>query len=362
MKNKKSLMLLLLLGLLLPTVAYADGDDDTRYLSGSVPEENGKVVFSKEFIISGMSKKEIYTRSLNYLTERMAKNQNSSRVAYTDEKEGVIATVAQEWLVFSQSFISLDRSEINYQVKVTCSDGKCIVSIARIFYLYQQKEKYTAEEWISDKVALNKTKTKLIRGMAKWRRKTVDMVDDYYKDFLNVLSRQEEKPKEPAGPVITTNNSGPVVVNTYKVQPQNVVVEAPVVAVQPKKIITTEPSKTGTAILHTVTPENISSSVLSSIYRCKTVVTIGNDQYNMTTMTANKGIALGYVADTPMAFLFFDASQAVSTMETAKSYTVKLIDPSSNQIVMIIECDANTFQNSNGMRIFVGTIQGMQAK
>ena len=34
--------------------------DDSRYLAGAVPEVDGKVVFSKEFQIPGMSQAQIY--------------------------------------------------------------------------------------------------------------------------------------------------------------------------------------------------------------------------------------------------------------------------------------------------------------
>ena len=53
------------------------------------------------------------------------------------------------------------------------------MEVEKIRFNYREgKEKYTAEEWIVDKYALNKAKTKLVRGLAKWRRKTVDFVDD----------------------------------------------------------------------------------------------------------------------------------------------------------------------------------------
>ena len=37
--------------------------EDSYYLKGAVPEVNGKVVFSKEFSISSMSKDEVYTKT-----------------------------------------------------------------------------------------------------------------------------------------------------------------------------------------------------------------------------------------------------------------------------------------------------------
>jgi hypothetical protein len=374
MKNK-SLMFLLLLGILLPMAVYADGDsqDDSRYLAGAVPEVKGKVVFSKEFIISGMSKDEIYSRTIKYLNERMASNKNeNSRVAYSNKDDGTIAAVAKEWLTFSSTFISLDRSEISYQLTANCFEGKCIVSIARISYAYQQKEKYTAEEWITDKVALSKDKKKLVRGTAKWRRATIDMVDKYYKDFLELFSLQEEKPVVKIAPkaVVTTNNAPVVVTPTVApkkaVQAQTIDTKTPVAVVRPQvapvaKAQTAVQNQTVAApALRSVSLESIPSEVLSSVYRCKTVVAIGNDVYNMTTITANKGLALGFVSDTPMAFVFFDANQNVSAMNSASSFTVKCIDPSSKQVVMVIDCASASSPASNGKNVFAGKIQSLQ--
>ena len=72
---------------------------------------------------------------------------------------------------FSSSALSLDRTLVNYQITVTCKPGNCLVELEKIRFTYRETEKYKAEEWITDKYALNKAKTKLVRGLAKWRRK-----------------------------------------------------------------------------------------------------------------------------------------------------------------------------------------------
>ena len=48
----KKLFLLMLA--LLPVVAMAKGDD-SKYLKGAVPEENGQVVFTKALTVQGMN-------------------------------------------------------------------------------------------------------------------------------------------------------------------------------------------------------------------------------------------------------------------------------------------------------------------
>ena len=182
MKNLTQ-FLFMLLCICLPATAFADAnkdkDDDSKYLAGAVPEVDGKVVFTKEFSIPGMSQEEIFKRMQAWMEARLKKNANTSRVVYTNPEEGQIVGTGDEWIVFSSSALSLDRTKILYQLSVVCAPEKCTMEVEKIRFNYREgKEKYTAEEWIVDKYALNKAKTKLVRGLAKWRRKTVDFVDD----------------------------------------------------------------------------------------------------------------------------------------------------------------------------------------
>lgn len=56
------------------------------------------------------------------------------------------------------------------------------MTMTRIRYWYDENrdggEKYTAEEWITDDMALNKKKTKLAPICGKFRRETIDLKDD----------------------------------------------------------------------------------------------------------------------------------------------------------------------------------------
>ena len=196
----KFTILFLTLFLALPIAMKADSakekKDDSRYLVGAVPEVDGKVIFSKEFQIPGMSQAQIYDTVMKWMTERLKENQNvDSRVVYADEDKGTIAGIGEEWIVFSSSALSLDRTLINYQITVTCKPGNCLVELEKIRFTYRDTEKYKAEEWITDKYALNKTKTKLVRGLAKWRRKTVDFADDIFMDVAVAFGAPDTRPK-----------------------------------------------------------------------------------------------------------------------------------------------------------------------
>ena len=198
MKNLTHLLFVLLC-ICLPVAVHAQkdkdkDDDDSKYLAGAVPEVDGKVVFTKEFSIPGMSQEEIFNRMQKWMEARLKKNGNNSRVVYTNPEEGQIVGTGEEWIVFSSSALSLDRTKILYQLSVVCAPEKCTMEVEKIRFNYREgKEKYTAEEWIVDKYALNKAQTKLVRGLAKWRRKTVNFVDDLALGAAEALSSSTAK-------------------------------------------------------------------------------------------------------------------------------------------------------------------------
>ena len=79
MKNLTQLLFTLFC-LCLPAMLQAQDRDDSKYLAGAVPEVDGKVVFTKEFSIPGMSQDEIYERLLGWMDARLKENENNSRV------------------------------------------------------------------------------------------------------------------------------------------------------------------------------------------------------------------------------------------------------------------------------------------
>jgi colicin import membrane protein len=105
-----------------------------------------------------------------------------SRIIKDDADAHEVGGTYQEWLVFKSTALQIDRTRLMYNLIVTCTDGKADVTMTRIHYLYEEErnpQAYRAEEWITDKEALNKKQTKLARISGKFRRKTIDR-----KDFL----------------------------------------------------------------------------------------------------------------------------------------------------------------------------------
>ncbi len=170
---------------------------DAKYLAeNAVPMVDGKVVFHTVINAPGKSADQIYDILLKQL-EKMVQEPNqieNSVVALQNRDKHELAAVFHEWLVFKSVALSLDRTQFNYQLHVLCSDGQADVSMMRISYDYdleRNPQHYTAEEWISDKYAINKKRTKLYPISGKFRRKTIDRKDFIFNKFNTLLNDQK---------------------------------------------------------------------------------------------------------------------------------------------------------------------------
>ena len=164
---------------------------DEKYLKGAVPEVDGKVVFSTSINAPGKTAAQIYDILLQYM-ERMTKttNQIQSKIITADADKHEITGAYQEWLIFKKTALSLDRTRFMYALNAQCSDGRADIKMTRIRYLYEEErspQHMTAEEWITDKEAVNKKNTKLLPISGKFRRKTIDRKDFLFNKFESLL-------------------------------------------------------------------------------------------------------------------------------------------------------------------------------
>ena len=168
---------------------------DPKYLAGAVPVEDGKVIFTLDKDIPGKSAQEIYDIVFATL-DKMTKEENqfkTSQVSVVNKQDHIIGARFKEWLVFQNTFLSLDRTVFNYTVIATCTDGHLNATISRISYAYEMDRgvndgvQYTAEEWITDENALNKKKDNLSKYSGKFRRKTIDRKDNIFETLLEAL-------------------------------------------------------------------------------------------------------------------------------------------------------------------------------
>ena len=176
------------------TQVAAKNVKDWEYIKeGAVPVVNGKVTYTHDISLPGKSAQQIYDLAYAALDSlAKEKNQINSSIALINRKEHSIVARYQEWMEFSKSFISLDRTKFSYVLMANCTDNKLHLSMERLSYTYEEDRptgfKTTAENLITDKNAVNKKRTKLVPGMAKFRKKTIDPQKEIFKTIEAAVS------------------------------------------------------------------------------------------------------------------------------------------------------------------------------
>ena len=195
--------LLIVMMTLLPMAAMAQDNSwektqydngDAKYLEGAVPEVNGRVIFSTTIQAPGKTAQQIYDLLLEDMTKITQEDNQfeQSHIAYENAEEKHIVGNYQEWLVFKNKPLSLDRTRLLYNIIADCRDGEATIQMLRIVYIYDEErdmQTYKAEEWITDKYGLNKKKTKVARVSGKFRRKTIDRKDYLFNRFTQLLQK-----------------------------------------------------------------------------------------------------------------------------------------------------------------------------
>ena len=115
---------LFLVLLLFPCLLFAQ--ENPKYLAGAVPVTDGKVVFARTFSLPGESQQHLFQLALKWAQEQFTPQENfQSRILMSDEPSGQIVCLGQQYLVFSDKTLSLDRATIHYQMYLTCNRDKC---------------------------------------------------------------------------------------------------------------------------------------------------------------------------------------------------------------------------------------------
>ena len=158
----------------------------------AVPEVNGEIQWTCDIDVAGKTAQQIYERTLAILDNIIKEpiQLERSKIAIINEKEHSIVATMQEWLTFTSNALVLDRTKMNYVLQALCSDGHLKLILDRITYNYEvqgKKEFYKAEEWINDKNAVNKKRTRLYPSSGKFRRKTIDRKNELFEIFQSQL-------------------------------------------------------------------------------------------------------------------------------------------------------------------------------
>lgn len=227
----------LFLSLLLAFATVVGAQNDAKYLSGAVVEENGRVVFNREIDAPTYSDSQIFDKADSWLKNFYTKDKGT--FVYASKEKGDLAAVGKQYLIFQDNALSLDRSIINYRLLIRIKNHKCVLKFSNINYAYEvsnkkEPEKYLAEDWITDKYAIHNNK--LNRGNGKFRTMTIDLVDEIAQGIANTLSTVQTPSTIPAQIIAPAENTGTKVSESNAPKKDNK-------AKQEKKAKKTEPAK-----------------------------------------------------------------------------------------------------------------------
>lgn len=325
---KKYILLFLLC---LPVVMQAQVDK--KYLEGGVPVIDGKVTFSTKIEAKGLTQQQIYDSVLEWANQRFQPTDDmNARVLYTQPETGSIAIGGEEYIVFASTALSLDRARIYYHFIIECTQDNCELTMTRIHYLYDENrnggQKYQAEEWITDKYGLNKSKTKLALVSGKFRKKTIDYKDELFAEAQKVINNQV---------VTLLNKQGyvtPQIVTNQPVQP--IVSE-----VSPTVVTPTQP------VEKPATPAQISKDDLIQ-KAVRMTITAGNDEQFDINKEAWGGF--GEFFNKKATFCLIDTQKTMGNMlmSQAQEYTISFFLANSSEPCVVIKCKKLMQQTMSG--------------
>lgn len=209
--------IILLLLLVIPMMSFAGSTKEdkhaAKYLKGAVPVENGIVTYKKSFKVPGQTEQQLFDNMLFYIKDNLVEKgivDAHTRLISDGSSDGVISARVEEWLVFTKKFLNIDKTRFRYQITVTISDNTVNLIVNQISYLYGEEWEeiqptgnggtiYRAEEWITDEVALNKKGNKVLPLSGKFRRKTIDRVEEIFENAMDMFEENAKKQQEEEG-------------------------------------------------------------------------------------------------------------------------------------------------------------------
>ena len=185
----------------LPLMVSAANRDDSKYLRGAVPEKDGIVTFTQTFSVPGKTQAAIFPVIQAYVKKLVEEARQDIRTRIVLNEDNTIVANIEEVMTFKKKFLSWDHCYFRYYISAECTpDAKVKMTITKISYQYlfdndgRGGENYKAEEWITDKEAINKAGTKLYPRCGKFRRKTVDRVEEIFAGARNSFEAPQATP------------------------------------------------------------------------------------------------------------------------------------------------------------------------
>lgn len=294
-----------------------------KYLVGAVPEVGGKVVFEKSIVVKQPINDDRFFSLMDKWAQDNYKADDdlNSRILLSDAQSRTIACAGEKYLVFKKSALVLDQAKMIYQLVMEVGSGKCNVTVRGIKYDYSDsKELHSAEQMITDKIALNKKGDKLNKYYDKFRVQTVDSINSIFRSidvYLNGVSTTGAASQQVAA-AIEQPVSTPTIVQ--KQEEPKVAEVVPVISVQQTQETATVAEAGSMSGYRKISPDKIPGNYIKLLGDW-TLITSGTaDQMNV--MTASWG-GLGTFWEKPVVFCFLNPTRySVKTMDKGDTYTI----------------------------------------
>ncbi len=172
---------------------------DKRYLAGAIPMENGKVVFYRQLDITGITTQTAMELTQEWAKVTLAANGYNSKVYDIDNNAGTLIMNIDGDLIFKSSAFQLDKATIALILDIKFNNNRCMLTFKNIRYLYainpnnENRDVIMADNWITDKEALNKAGTKMYAMNGKFRIRTVQLIDYLTESLRNELNARNIK-------------------------------------------------------------------------------------------------------------------------------------------------------------------------
>lgn len=187
--------LLTIIAIIFASVVIAQTGSDPTYGFGTVPVKEGKVTFVREIACDGSNMAATFRTVSAYMKGRFVKPiVMSGKISESGTDMNIKAS---EKLTFKKTALVVDEAEISYSLGVSVSDDKCTLTFTDISYSYEEEREgggqhFTAEEWITDEEAFNRSGSKMLKMTGKFRMKTIDLVNDIAARVEEAISSVEE--------------------------------------------------------------------------------------------------------------------------------------------------------------------------
>lgn len=299
--------ILLLIGILSITFYTASAQTDAKYLAGAVPVSEGKVTFIHTFTFPELTQPQLFECLKEWSNKRFFTNPdqgNWGRTLLENEETGQLIKQGCEYIIFSDRAFAMNRAKTYFRVYFSVTKGEVKMRISDIYYIYGEKDKkVTAEEWITDEVALNKDKTKLAFTSRKFRTGTIDLVNEMTEALRTQFAVRVSEIVSPYQDALRQSLAKNQDTNFTPEELQG---------------------------YSSIRPEQIPGNIIKMLTEDWMLITAGEGA-KANPMTANWG-GLGYLFNKPVAFCFIHPTRHTYTlMEQSDTYTLTFYTEASRE-------------------------------